>query len=207
MANRSSSGTASLLGTREIWVVRGPNGSGKTTLLRRFLETGTAQVARPPAHSASAEPDAKPTTAKSGHGKNWAHAHASEVSAYVDPLPVSRDLTVQEHAQMVAASWFGNTQTATETAEKALEIFRIAHLKDRLPHQMSLGQSQLFNLALAFARPANVIVLDEPERHLDTEHTAILASIIKDRANQGTAFLVASHDPEISAVANTIIEL
>lgn len=186
-------------------VVKGPNGAGKTTLLREFVASGNVVHSKQIANQLQVNDEV--WFPLKMNRRTWEHARASEVSAYVDPLPVSRDLTVQEHAHMVADSWFGNTQTATETAEKALEIFRIAHLKDRLPHQMSLGQSQLFNLALAFARPANVIVLDEPERHLDTEHTAILASIIKDRANQGTAFLIASHDPEISAVANTIIEL
>lgn len=193
------------VGTSVLSVVRGPNGSGKTTLLREFLETGN--IAQLPDVSARIRTSGLVQSPFKESTNDWAHKNARDVAAYVDPLPLSRDLTVLEHLQLVATSWGRQSDDAVLQAKQALTDFRIEELQARLPHQVSLGQSQLISLALTFVRPARIIVLDEPERHLDNEHTALLSERISQRSNGGTSFLVATHNPSISRLANYTIEL
>lgn len=119
------------------------------------------------------------------------------VSALVDPIPIARDMTIEEQILLVAASWYGNTERAKETANSTLAQLNLVELANRFAHQVSAGQLQLFNLALTLARPAQVVLLDEPERHLDDAHIALLLQQMKQRSAKGTAFLVATHEPTL----------
>ncbi|MGY1706629.1 AAA family ATPase [Geodermatophilus sp. SYSU D00697] len=70
---------------------------------------------------------------------------------------------------------------------------------------MSSGQRRLA-LAAAFVRPARLMVLDEPERRLDTGMRSRLADRLAERRDAGTAVLFASHDPAlVSAVADEVL--
>lgn len=66
---------------------------------------------------------------------------------------------------------------------------------------------QLFNLALTLVRPADVVLLDEPERHLDSHRVALVATLLAERAAQDTAFLVATHEPVLVEAADGRVEL
>ncbi|WP_338494163.1 ATP-binding cassette domain-containing protein [Streptomyces sp. SJL17-4] len=177
----------------EFWCLTGSNGSGKTTLLRAFLGsrrlTGGAVLVR-------------------GETVDMARPrHRRLMASLVEPIPVARDMTIREQVTLVAASWYGNT---TETAERADEIIGrlgLTALGARFPSQLSSGQLQLFNLALTLVRPADVILLDEPERHLDTDRVDLVAALLAERAEQGTSFLVATHEAGMVEACDGVMEL
>lgn len=181
------------VGPGEFWCVTGGNGTGKTTLLRavvgsRSLTAGSVSVLGEPAA----------TTAP---------RHRRLVASLVEPVPVARDMTLREQVTLVAASWYGNTAETTEAAERVIERLGLSALGDRFPHQVSSGQSQLFSLALTLVRPADVVLLDEPERHLDRHRVELVADLLAERAAAGTAFLVATHDPALVAACDGRVEL
>ncbi|UGY91012.1 ABC transporter ATP-binding protein [Streptomyces gobiensis] len=177
----------------EFWCVTGSNGSGKTTLLRSFLGSrsltaGSCSVMGEPANMA------KPL-------------HRRLVASLVEPIPVARDMTLREQVTLVAASWYGNAPRTAERAERVIERLGLSSLGERFPHQVSSGQLQLFSLALTLVRPADVVLLDEPERHLDSHRVDLVATLLTERAKKGTAFLVATHEAALVEACDGRVEL
>ncbi|MFE5546762.1 ATP-binding cassette domain-containing protein [Streptomyces sp. NPDC056534] len=177
----------------EFWCLTGSNGSGKTTLLRAFLGSRrltdgavlvrgeTVDMARP--------------------------RHRRLIASLVESIPVARDMTLREQVTLVAASWYGNTAETAERADEIVGRLGLTALGTRFPSQLSSGQLQLFNLALTLVRPADVILLDEPERHLDTDRVDLVAALLSERAEQGTSFLVATHEAAMVEACDGLMEL
>ncbi|MFF2645895.1 ATP-binding cassette domain-containing protein [Streptomyces niveus] len=178
----------------EFWCVTGGNGSGKTTLLRAFLGSrrltaGTCSV------RGEAADLAKPS-------------HRRSVASLVDTIPFARDMTLREQVTLVAASWYGNAPETAERAGHLIERLGLSSLGERFPHQVSSGQLQLFSLALTLVRPADVVLLDEPERHLDSDRVELVATLLTERAKgEGTALLVATHEAALVRVRDGRVEL
>ena len=93
--------------------------------------------------------------------------------------------------------------SSDDRARSLLDRLGIARLLDRFPHELSSGQQQLFRLALTLARPAIVLLLDEPEQRLDTAKRQVVAGIIRERAESGATVVMACHDPELTAALAT----
>ena len=66
-----------------------------------------------------------------------------------------------------------------EAAERILRRLNIYHLKDQMCHTLSGGQVQLAFLARALVLTPDVLVLDEPENHLDIYHQKGLYNLLK----------------------------
>ena len=173
----------------ECIVLRGPNGSGKTTLLRII---GGLLV---------------PTVGTATIGGREADERDRSVRAAVAGLlgaPTTyRDLTLVDHLVLVDSTWGGEPSSSDDRAQALLDRLGIAQLLDRFPHELSSGQQQLFRLALTLARPATVLLLDEPEQRLDTAKRQVVAGIIRERAESGATVVMACHDPELTAALAT----
>ncbi|MEV1045687.1 ATP-binding cassette domain-containing protein [Streptomyces sp. NPDC049916] len=177
----------------EFWCLTGSNGSGKTTLLRAFLggrslTDGSCSVLGEPVDLARPR-------------------HRRLLASLVEPIPVARDMTLREQVTLVAASWYGNAPRTAERAEEVIERLGLSALGERFPHQVSSGQFQLFSLALTLVRPAEVVLLDEPERHLDSHRVGLLADLLLERTRESTAFLVATHEPALTKACHGLVEL
>ncbi|MFW2513427.1 ABC transporter ATP-binding protein/permease [Demequina sp. SO4-13] len=72
---------------------------------------------------------------------------------------------------------------------------------------MSLGQRERAALARAFDSGRPVIVLDEPTAHLDIEARAEVVSRIRAAAATGATVVVATHEPELMAAADAVVEV
>ena len=93
-------------------------------------------------------------------------------------------------------------------AEHLLHLRSIGHLDERFPHELSSGQSQLFQLALVLFRPSQVLLLDEPEQRLDTDKRVIVADLLAARRDRGDTLVLACHDPLMTdALADQVIDL
>nr|QBA31009.1 SinT [Streptomyces sp.] len=177
----------------QFWSLTGSNGSGKTTLLRAFLGsrklTGGAVRVQGEAVDLS-----RPR-------------HRRLLASLVEPVPVARDMTLREQVTLVAASWYGNTTKTAERAEEVIDRLGLSALGGRFPSQLSSGQLQLFSLALTLVRPADVVLLDEPERHLDTGRVDLVVTLLAERAERGTALLVATHESAVVDACDGVMEL
>jgi len=77
----------------------------------------------------------------------------------------------------------------------ALDIFEIAHLKNRSPLTLSFGEQHRVALASVMAPQPEILVLDEPFAGLDfTRRKGILAILSGVCETRGTAVVIASHE-------------
>lgn len=157
----------------------GPNGAGKTTLLRllsgRVPPSGGRVLLR-------------------GRPVDERHAEFRRaVATLIEPPSLYPDLTILDHLELVSSLW-GAGATPADTA---LARFDLVALGARFPHELSSGQRQLVHLCLVFARPAEVLLLDEPEQRLDTGRRGLLAEAILAARASGAAVVCASHDPAL----------
>ena len=82
-----------------------------------------------------------------------------------------------------------------EVAERALDEFGIAHLKERPYTMISGGERQLVLLARALAQEPQFIVLDEPTASLDFGNQGKVMREIRALAASGHGVLFTTHDP------------
>ena len=167
----------------EVLALTGANGSGKTTLLRVLagLLAPTAGTVR----IAGRAPDDRDRRFRAA------------LAALIGPPQTARDLTVAEHLQFIAATWGTPAAAAARSAQELLEELEITRLARRFPHELSSGQTQLVSMALTLARPAQVLLLDEPEQRLDAERLELVIGALRARAEAGTAVVIATHSPRL----------
>ncbi|MDR2614617.1 MAG: ATP-binding cassette domain-containing protein [Candidatus Accumulibacter sp.] len=147
--------------------VIGPNGIGKTTLLRLIL--------------GDLEPDAG--TVRLGTKIQAAYfdqfrAQLDEDATLADVISPGSDFVQIGNEKKHVIGYLGDFLFAPERARSPVR-------------SLSGGERNRLLLARLFARPANVLVLDEPTNDLDIETLELLEQLLQDYS--GTLFLV-SHD-------------
>ncbi len=81
-------------------------------------------------------------------------------------------------------------------ATKALKDMGIYHLKDRSCNALSGGQLQMVMVARALAAQPQVLILDEPESHLDFHNQVIILDTIEALAKEkGITCILNTHYP------------
>jgi ABC-type multidrug transport system ATPase subunit len=92
-----------------------------------------------------------------------------------------------------------------EASVEALAAVGLSGMAGRNPRDLSGGERQRLALAIVAGdgeAPA-VLALDEPTRGMDRAAKATLASELRERAHNGQAVIVATHDPEFAAACAT----
>lgn len=167
----------------EILAIRGANGAGKTTLLRVIAGMTPPTVG-------SVQLDGEPVSERTPGARR-------RIAALIGVPPLARDLTLAEHLTLIGRSWA--VEAAPEEALALLGQLTLGRFRDRFPHELSSGQTQLFMLALVLARPGDLLVLDEPEQRLDADRTRVIAALLREKAENGTAIILATHSDTLVA--------
>ncbi len=145
----------------------GPNGSGKTTLLRLILGELAADAGQVKL------------------GSRIEVAYFDQFRTQLDPEAALADV-------ISPGSDYVEIGGSKKHVIGYLEDFLFAPQRARSPvKSLSGGERNRLLLARMFARPANVLVLDEPTNDLDIETLELLEALLQDYS--GTVFLV-SHD-------------
>ncbi|MEM6561692.1 MAG: ABC transporter ATP-binding protein, partial [Planctomycetota bacterium] len=91
--------------------------------------------------------------------------------------------------------WFGVTGPADRAAvASAAQRVGVTELLPRRMETLSGGQRRLVFVARALAQEPAVLLLDEPDAHLDYARLAELHGLIRKLAADGLAVVMASHD-------------
>ena len=97
-----------------------------------------------------------------------------------------------------------------ESAERAKELATMVGLEERFEHrpsELSGGQQQRVAIARSLANDPLIILADEPTGNLDSESGADILRILTDLHNQGKTLIVVTHDDNIAASAERIVEI
>ncbi len=162
-----------------LYAIAGPNGSGKSTLLQTI--------------SGELEPVSGGVFLS---GKEPAVGFSIRIAEPVF-LP---DLTVGEHLILLA-----NRQGLDY--EYTIETWKLKDLVNRFPTTLSSGQRQRVYLASQFENKADFLLLDEPERHLDSSWVEFLAEKLAERAHEGTLIVIATHSATLLAACDAVVSL
>lgn len=84
-----------------------------------------------------------------------------------------------------------------EKVLEALSIVGIIDFKDQLCSQLSGGQLQLVYIARALANEPKILIMDEPESHLDFKNQFLILKLIQRlKDEQGISCIINTHYPE-----------
>ena len=77
-----------------------------------------------------------------------------------------------------------------------------------MPHELSGGEIQRVSVARAIAHLPRALLADEPTASLDTATGESLVKLLFDMGrDSGCTMILSTHDPNVSALANRIIEI
>ena len=145
----------------------GPNGAGKTTLLKLILG------------------ELEPDSGKIRRGTNLQVAYFDQMRDKLD-----LDATLEDFISP-GSEWI-EIGSQRKHVKSYLSDFLFSPARANSPvRSLSGGERNRLLLARLFARPANVLVLDEPTNDLDIDTLELLEGLLQDY--DGTVFLV-SHD-------------
>jgi ATP-binding cassette subfamily F protein uup len=158
----------------------GPNGAGKTTLLKIILG------------------ELQPTSGTVRQGSKVSVAYFDQMRDQLD-----LDATLEDFISP-GSEWIeiGNKRTHVKSY---LSDFLFSPARANAPvRTLSGGERNRLLLARLFARPANVLVLDEPTNDLDIDTLELLEDLLQQY--EGTVFLV-SHDRRFldNVVTSTLV--
>lgn len=90
-------------------------------------------------------------------------------------------------------------------------LLALVHLEDKadaLPEELSGGQQQRIGIARALANAASILLADEPTGNLDSATSEdVIASLISIQKSRRLTLIVVTHDPEVAAHADRILQL
>jgi putative ABC transport system ATP-binding protein len=169
--------------------VVGSSGSGKSTLLR-----AVAGLDRPTSGGLFVS-----GRDLAGASSGDLRRHRLEQVTYVSQKPADNfipHLTLAEHA------------TDEPGAARALLVdVGLEHRLESLPVELSGGEQARAAFALAVGRGTPLVIADEPTAELDGDSAHLLLDAIRRHAGAGTAFIVATHDPDVTAIADSVLRL
>ncbi len=91
---------------------------------------------------------------------------------------------------------FGSPSRADyQVAEQALDSVGLTPLRDRPYTELSGGERQLVMIARGLAQRCQILLMDEPDAHLDPNNQHRVMEIVAQLAGQGLSFVVSSHAP------------
>ncbi|HEX6303818.1 MAG TPA: ABC transporter ATP-binding protein [Anaerolineales bacterium] len=100
-------------------------------------------------------------------------------------------------------------RSRTARRKRAQELLHMVELEDRmnhLPNQLSGGQRQRVAVARALANDPPLVLADEPTGSLDTSAGRALMQLLRElNKNQGTTYIVVSHDPAVARQTNRVL--
>jgi macrolide transport system ATP-binding/permease protein len=182
----------------EMVAIIGQSGSGKSTLLNILgcldrPTSGTYRVA----------------------GKNVSELDADELAALrrehfgfiFQRYNLLGDLSAAANVE-IPAVYAGVTARERRTrAEQLLARLGVGDRGGHRPNQLSGGQQQRVSIARALINGAEVFLADEPTGALDRRSGEEVLKILKELHREGRTIIIVTHDADVAARAERIIEL
>ena len=168
----------------EFVAVTGESGSGKSTLAQ--VVSGIL-----PYESGEMRISGKPTSHyDGGDWERYRRESVSYISQSYGILPGSTVLTNVVSALRILGM---EKEQARTRAEELLKMVELWDLRSRRAAKLSSGQKQRLSIARALAKPAPILVADEPTGNLDSENSARVIRLLAKAAKERLVILI-THD-------------
>jgi putative xylitol transport system ATP-binding protein len=174
----------------------GGNGAGKSTFLNILMGL--------------LRPDAGTITCKGRvvHYQSASDAISDGISIITQELSPVLDLSVAENIYLGRerrrGGWFVDARKMTADAGQLLQTLQFDIDPRAKMRSLSLAQLQLVEIAKAFSRESDIIIMDEPTSAIGERETDILFSAMRSLQAQGVGILYVSHRiTDIFSVADT----
>ncbi len=170
----------------EITALTGPNGCGKSTLFKiicGFIKNYDGNITK-----------------------------ASECTiGYLSQYPIYsflKDTLSRDIDFLCGINGINTARKSEEIIGKYPLMQRVLPLLERCPYDLSGGEMQLAAIYKLLFRSINILILDEPENHLDCIGKRGLADIFKTLKANGVSVLFASHDSEfVNLCADRVLRI
>lgn len=173
----------------ELCTFLGPSGSGKSTLLNIIggidkMDSGEVLI------------DGKPLSRLNGEQLNrYRRERLGFIFQFYNLIP---NLTVKENIEIGAF-----LSKKPLNLDLLLEVLGLTEHKNKFPSQLSGGQQQRTSIGRAMIKNPTLLICDEPTGSLDYETSLDVLDLIQGINDKlGTAFLIATHNSEITKMAH-----
>lgn len=92
-------------------------------------------------------------------------------------------------------------------ARTLLTQLGVADLADSYPRELSGGEMRRVSIARALMNQPKLLIADEPTGDLDQESTDIVMQLLRSQADNGTAILMVTHDPDALEYADKVYRM
>lgn len=167
---------------REIVGLLGPNGAGKTTSF--YMIIGIQK------------PSAGAVFLNNTDIAGWPlHKRARLGLSYLpQESSVFRRLSVMDNLRIILEYTGLSKKEQKEKAERLLEEFRIAHLKDSLAAHLSGGERRRLEIARSLIREPQCVLLDEPFAGIDPLAVDDIQTLIRALKDRNIGVLISDHN-------------
>lgn len=184
---------------REIVAVVGPSGAGKTTLLQI---AGTLDL---PDSGEVIYDGVEITRLKDRKLSDFRNGNIGFIFQFHQLLP---EFTAQENVAMPALIGGMSRRKAFDKARELLELLGLGARLRHKPSEMSGGERQRAAIARALVNSPAVVFADEPTGSLDSRNRDEIRTLISDLRKQlGQTFVIVTHDPSVSQIADRVVEM
>jgi putative ABC transport system ATP-binding protein len=177
-----------------VLALRGPSGSGKSSLL-----TLLGGLIAPSGGSVTL--DGQPVTPRSDLALRRRFGFVLQGYGLVAALTAHENVAVVLQAAGVSRAEVHSRVAAV------LEDVALTPVADHLVEDLSGGQQQRVAVARALVTTADVFLADEPTAELDADNRELIVSLLIARARAGAVVVIASHDPDVVAACDDVLDL
>lgn len=180
--------------TPGIWGLLGANGAGKTTLMRMIADIMT------------------PTSGAIFYDGNDIHKMGEAYRSLFGFLPqdfgYSRDFTVKDYLEYIAALKDVPAKETTRKINHLLEILTLSDVKNKKISKLSGGMKRRVGIAQAMLNDPKILIMDEPTAGLDPGERVRFRNFISEFSHDRIV-LISTHivsDIEYIATRNAIMK-
>ena len=180
-------------------VLLGPSGCGKTTLLHLLgaldqADSGDLTVA-----------DIRLSPVDRAALLHYRRHVVSVIFQFYNLLPT---LSARENIELVLEPLGLNARMRRERALELLSRVGLAAAADQYPGQLSGGEQQRVAIARALAKRPRLVLADEPTGSLDRQNSRQILELLRTiNREEGTTFLIVTHEPELAAQASQVLHM
>ena len=116
----------------------------------------------------------------------------SYASVVLQDVILFNDLTIKENMDLV----YGFYPLLENKTEYYLNEFKITHIKDNYPNQISGGEKQRVSIIISLIQEKPVLIYDEPTSNLDYENCKLIVEILK-KISLNKLVIVSSHNVDM----------